>query len=236
VGDRCTLWAEGTVIQAAVFGENLHLHRRIEADVGTNTIRLTDRVVNAGFLPTPHMLLYHVNLGYPLLDAGARYLAPIQDVLWAGHAQTYRAQGVGYARVPGPIDRFSEQVWQHDMAADAGGEVPVALMNDALGLGVAVVTRKDQFPCALQWQNFQSGNYTMGIEPLTHHVLGNLAARERGEMIWLNAHDHRRYDTRFEILDGPAPIAAMAARIAGIAQQPTDDYPKPSGQFPRLTP
>jgi hypothetical protein len=137
-GDTCTLWAEGIVIQSAVFGENLHLHRRIEADVGTNTIRMTDRVVNAGFLPTPHMLLYHVNLGYPLLDEGARYLAPIKDVLWAGHdGANYRAQGVGYAQVPPPMDRFSEQVWQHDMAADAVGEVPVALVNDALALGIS---------------------------------------------------------------------------------------------------
>ena len=235
-GDTCTLWAEGMVIQAAVFGENLHLHRRIEADVGGNTIRLTDRVVNAGFLPTPHMLLYHVNLGFPLLDAGARYVAPIRDVIWAGHAgPAYRAQGVGYATVPPPIARFSEQVWQHDMTADAGGEVPVALMNDGLGLGLAVVTRKDQFPCALQWQNFQAGHYTMGIEPLTHHVLGNLAARDRGEMIWLGPQEMRRYDTQFRILDGAAPIAAMSARIAAIAAQPTDAYPTPSGNFPSLS-
>ena len=48
-GDRCILWAEGVVIQAAVFGEVLHLHRRIEADLGGNEVRLTDRVVNAGF-------------------------------------------------------------------------------------------------------------------------------------------------------------------------------------------
>jgi Domain of unknown function (DUF4432) len=236
-GDRCTLWAEGVVVQAAVFGEALHLHRRIESDVGSDTIRLTDRVVNAGFLPTPHMLLYHVNLGYPLLDHGARYVAPIRDVIWAGHAGTdYRAQGVGYARVPAPINRFSEQVWQHDMAADPSGEVPVALMNGALGLGLAVITRKDQFPCALQWQNFQSGNYTMGIEPLTHHVLGDLAARERGEMIWLAAQDSRQYDTRFEVLVGAAQIAAMTTRIAAIARQPTDDYPTPSGVFPALAP
>jgi hypothetical protein len=236
-GDRCTLWAEGVVVQAAVFGEALHLHRRIESDVGSDTIRLTDRVVNAGFLPTPHMLLYHVNLGYPLLDHGARYVAPIRDVIWAGHAGAdYRAQGVGYARVPAPINRFSEQVWQHDMAADPNGEVPVALMNGALGLGLAVITRKDQFPCALQWQNFQSGNYTMGIEPLTHHVLGDLAARERGEMIWLAAQDSRQYDTRFEVLVGAAQIAAMTTRIAAIARQPTDDYPTPSGVFPALAP
>ncbi|TJV03530.1 MAG: DUF4432 family protein, partial [Mesorhizobium sp.] len=33
-GDRCVLWAEGIVQQSTVFGEDLHLLRRIEADVG----------------------------------------------------------------------------------------------------------------------------------------------------------------------------------------------------------
>ena len=33
-GDRCVLWAEGIVHQATVFGEDLRLYRRIEADVG----------------------------------------------------------------------------------------------------------------------------------------------------------------------------------------------------------
>ena len=33
-GDECVLWAEGEVVQAAMFGEDLHLFRRIEARVG----------------------------------------------------------------------------------------------------------------------------------------------------------------------------------------------------------
>ncbi len=85
-GDRCFLWAEGVVQQAAVFGEDLHLIRRIEAEVGTNEIRMSDRVVNHGFYKTPHMLCYHINVGHPVLDAGSRYLAPIRDVIWAAHA------------------------------------------------------------------------------------------------------------------------------------------------------
>ena len=82
-GDRCVLWAEGVVQQSAMFGEDLYLFRRIEAEVGGREIRVSDRVVNHGFYRTPHMFFYHVNVGWPLLEEGARYLAPIRDVLWA---------------------------------------------------------------------------------------------------------------------------------------------------------
>lgn len=235
-GDRCVLWAEGIVQQSAVFGEDLHLMRRIEADVGGNEIRLSDRVVNHGFNRTPHMYFYHVNVSHPLLDEGTRYLAPIRDVVWAGHAgERYEAQEVGYRTAPAPRMGFSEQVWQHEMSADARGEVPVAVVNDRLGLGFEVVTRKDQLPCAYQWQNFQAGQYALGIEPSTHHVLGDLAARERGEMIWLEHDESRSYDAVFRVLDGAADIAAAEDRIAAIARQPEQDYPSPSGNFPGLT-
>jgi len=230
-GDSCTLWAEGVVQQSAVFGEDLHLIRRIEADVGGNQIRISDRVVNHGFYKTPHMLCYHINLSHPVLDAGSRYLAPIRDVVWAAHAgDDYRRQGVGYRTMPAPQLDFHEQVWQHELGADAEGRVPVALVNDRIGLGFEVTTRKDQFPCQYEWQNFQAGQYALGIEPSTHHVLGNQAARDRGEMIWLQHGEEKRYDTMFRVLDGAAEIAAAEARIGAIAAQPDADYPAPSGR------
>jgi hypothetical protein len=230
-GDRCLLWAEGVVQQSTVFGEDLHLIRRIEAEVGDNEIRISDRVVNHGFYRTPHMFFYHVNVGYPLLDVGSRYLAPITDVVWASHVDDYEGQGVGYQAFCGPKVGFREQVWEHETAADVAGEVPVAVVNDRLGLGFEVITRKDQLPCLYEWQHFQAGQYTFGIEPSTHHVLGNNFARERGEMIWLEHGDLRQYDTTFRVLDGAADIASAEKRIRGVAVQPDDDYPRPSGNF-----
>lgn len=219
-------------MQSAVFGENLHLIRRVEADVGGSDIRISDRVINQGFRPTPHMFFYHVNVGYPLLDLGSRYVAPIRDVVWAAHAgDGYRAQGVGYNTIPAPMERFVEQVWQHKLATSTADECPVALINDGLGLGLEVCTKKSQLPCLYQWQNFQAGEYAFGIEPSTHHIKGNLFARERGEMIWLEHGDERHYDLRLSILDGADSLGIAEQRIVAIAKQPTEAYPAVSGNF-----
>ena len=48
----------------------------MEVDVGGSALRISDKVVNVGFDPTSHMLLYHVNIGYPVLDEGARLVIP----------------------------------------------------------------------------------------------------------------------------------------------------------------
>jgi hypothetical protein len=234
-GDRCFLWCEGTVIQATVFGEDLHLTRRIEIEVGTNVIHMHDEVANRGFYRTPHMYMYHINVGHPLVDEGSRYVAPIADVVWAGHAgEAYRRQGVGYRRFPGPQRDFLEQVWEHELTGDAQGSTRVMVANDRLGLGFQVVTRKDQFPCVLEWQNFQAGQYTLGIEPATHHILGAAYAREQGETIWLEAGASRRYDTSLHILDGADEIARAEADIRAIGPQPDEDYPEPSFNYKPL--
>lgn len=229
-GEDCYLWCEGITTQGTVFGEHLELVRRIEIKAGTNEIRLHDRVVNRGFYRTPHMYCYHINVGHPVLAEGSRYLAPIRDVVWAAHAgENYLKQNVGYRLMPAPQMRFHEQVWQHEMRADGDGEVPVALVNDRLGIGFEVVTRKDQFPCMYEWQNFQAGQYALGIEPSTNHVQGHGAARERGELIWLEHGEERRYDTTMRVLPDLAAIAASERRISAVAVQPDDDYPQPSG-------
>jgi hypothetical protein len=235
-GDECILWAEGVVQQSTVFGEDLHLIRRIEATVGGDDIRLHDRVVNHGFYRTPHMYCYHINVGHPVLAEGSRYVAPIRDVVWAAHAgEDYRKQGVGYRTLPAPKMNFHEQVWQHEMAADADGRVNVALVNEALGFGFEVQTRKSQFPAMYEWQNLQAGHYALGIEPSTNHVMGKDFARERDELIWLEHGDERRYDSVFRILPDAAAVSDAVSRITAVAAQPDEDYPEPSGVFPPIT-
>jgi hypothetical protein len=94
-----------------------------------------------------------------------------------------------------------------------------------------VETRKAQFPCQFEWQNLQAGQYALGIEPSTNHVLGKQFAKGRGELIWLEHNEERRYDTTLGVLPDAAAIAGVEGRIRGICGQPDEDYPKPSGVY-----
>jgi hypothetical protein len=237
-GDDCLLWCEGIVTQATVFGENLQLLRRIEARVGESSLTIRDRVINHGFYRTPHMFLYHINVGYPVLDEGSEYVAPIRKVIWAAHAAQLRKQNAGYRIQPGPMASFTEQVYEHAMACDGEGKVPVGLVNRTFGggrgLGFAIETDVGEFPCHFQWQNFQEGLYAHAIEPSTHHVLGRAGAKERGEMIWLEQGEERRYTTRFTVLEDNEQIERFTARVHAIATQPQENFVAPSGEFAAL--
>ena len=53
-------------------------------------------------------------------------------------------------------------------------------------------------------------------------------------MIWLQHGETRAYDAVFRVLDGKDAIADAEGRISAIARQPEQDYPQPSGDFPKL--
>lgn len=237
-GNDCTLWCEGTVVQATVFGENLHLVRRIEAKVGESAFTLHDRVVNRGFSRTPHMLLYHINLGYPLLDEGSQYIAPIRRTVWASHLDRLKFQNVGYLTQPGPIKNFREQVFEHELAPDEKGKLTAGLVNRAFGggrgLGFIIEVDRKEFPCHFEWQNYQEGMYAIGIEPSTNHAWGRDFAKQRNELRWLEHGDEFRYTTLFKVLEDNQQIDRFMGRVKSIHAPPTSEYPVIEKEMERL--
>ncbi|HST38973.1 MAG TPA: aldose 1-epimerase family protein [Conexibacter sp.] len=207
-----TLWAEGEIVQTAVFGERLVLRRRVEARVGERSLRISDTVANEGYAPAEQMLLYHVNAGWPLLDAGAELLVPARSVraLHAGGATD------GYTTMLAPQPGWSEQVFEHDNAAEADGRVPVALVNRARGFGLYELYRRDQFPYHWTWRMLGESTYVLGIEPATDTADGRAAARERGELTVLAPGEARDYELELGALDGAQEIDAFAARVAAL--------------------
>jgi hypothetical protein len=202
-GDRCVLWAEGEIRQAAIFAEHLRLTRRIEADLGGTEIRLTDTVRNAGFDDTPHMFLYHINVGWPLLEEGARFEAPIAETVW--QSDSVAQQGASHLVLGPPRPAFEEQVYQHTLTADAHHLVRTALVNDRLGLAFELDYDQRQFPVFFQWLHLREGAYAFGFEPSTNAVGGELAARENGTLTWLKAGESRTYSTVMRIRDLGTP-------------------------------
>ncbi|MEO3754142.1 aldose 1-epimerase family protein [Streptomyces sp. B6B3] len=194
---RCVLWAEGEVRQAAIFGEHLRLTRRIEADLGGTEIRLIDTVRNAGFDPTPHMYLYHVNVGWPFLDEGARYEVPVERTLW--QSDSVAEQGVSHVEMPAPQPGFVEQVYEHRVVADPDGRARPRLVNERLGVFFELEYDTREFPAFFQWLHLREGAYAVGFEPSTHHVEGELAARRDGTMTFLEPGEERRYHTTFRV-------------------------------------
>jgi hypothetical protein len=216
VDDTCVLWAEGEVLQAAVFGEHLLLHRRIETHMGASWLRIHDRVQNVGHNRTPHMYLYHCNVGYPVVDDGAQIVVPARST-WS----TYRAAIDDYRRLTAPVPGIAESCYEHEMVADEDGWVECGVVNDALGLGVYQRYRIDQLPRHQAWRMLGEDTYAVALEPTTNRDAGRWDARQRGELIELDAGETRYYDLEMGVLDGPAALDALRANAESLVPAST---------------
>ncbi len=215
-GDDCVLWAEGTVRQAAVYGEALELHRRIEARLGESRFTISDEVTNIGFDPTSHMYLYHVNVGWPVVDAGSEYIIPAPEGVPVAE---YPARD--YRKITGPNQAFPEECYEHDTIPEADGRVPVAVVNRAAGLGTYQLYRKDQFPFHTMWRMLGEGTYGVAMEPTTNRDAGRFDAKERGELAFLQPGESRSYELEVGALDGVVAIDAFASRVEKLIASAT---------------
>jgi hypothetical protein len=211
-GDECVLWAEGEVVQSAVFGEQLALHRRIEAKVGESCFVLRDRVTNAGHTPASHMFLYHCNVGFPVVDEGAELLVPSRATTTG-----YGVAVEGYQTMSAPVQGATEACFEHQLIAEPGGTVPVALVNRAQALGAYQVFRISQLPHHTVWRMMGEGTYALALEPSTNRDAGRQDARERGELQWLEPGAERRYVLEIGALPGAAAISEFEARVSRLS-------------------
>jgi len=213
-GDECVLWAEGEVLQSAVFGESLLLRRRVEARVGACALEIHDVVENVGHTPSSHMFLYHCNVGFPVVDESAELLVPSRRT-----TTDYGVPIEGYQTLSAPLRGATEACFEHELIAEPDGTVPAALVNRARVLGVYQVFRIAQLPHHTVWRMMGEGTYALALEPSTNRDAGRRDARQRGELQWLEPGEARRYDLEIGALAGETPIAEFAARVSRLAAQ-----------------
>ncbi len=213
----CTLWAEGEVTQAAMYGEKLVLHRRIETRLGAQTLRLHDTVTNVGWRPTPHMLLYHMNFGFPVVDEGSAVHLP----------GVVRAVGDAppdaWPALAAPTGGAVERVYAYTPEADADGWVTASILNRRRHIGVSVRHRPDQLPHPFMWQQLAEGEYVVALEPSTNRVEGRHDARTRGELITLAPQEGRAYDLELTALTSTEDLEGAPRRPPGTT------VPSPTG-------
>jgi hypothetical protein len=211
-GDDCVLWAEGEVTQATLFGEQLQLTRRVEADLGGTAVRISDTVTNTGPTACPHMMLYHCNVGFPVVDDGAELVYPAG----AGRCVS-AASSPGYATLTGPRADFVEECYEHDMQPGPDGYASAAVVNRAAGLGVFQRYQPAALPHHITWRQLGTGSYVVAMEPSTNRDAGRFDARARGELGHLPPGGTRRYSLEVGALVGPAAIDAFTAGALAAA-------------------
>ena len=215
VNDVPVLTISGKIREARLFGENLILTRRITCTYGENKIILRNTIENCGFKKEVLMLLFHFNLGYPLLDGDAIIVTPAGIVIPRDMEAVKGEDTFNQCQLPTPD--YAEQVFYHHLSGDKNGDTCVALINKKLELGAAIHFNKNQLFNFTQWKQMGEGEYVMGLEPCNCYVGGRMDPRNSEVLEYLEPGEIRNFDLIIELLNGNEEIDTLIKKISDLA-------------------
>ncbi len=191
-GDAILIHAD--VYDEHIFSHKLHLHRTYLCSTTENTLVIRDTVTNRGDSPYPVEVLYHMNMGYPLLCEDSELYIPSQAV---APRNSHSAEGLDrwmYAEKPTP--GFEEQCYYHRF----DGKGLAAIYSPLLGTGLAITFDGAYLPYFTQWKMMGQRDYVMGLEPGNCHPDGRAKMRQDGTLTMLPAGGSVQYEVTLTML------------------------------------
>ncbi len=163
---------------AALFSHKLILEREYIAPIGKNEIKICDKVKNIGFEESPYMILYHFNIGYPLLSEKSTVKLSHKGIT---PRNARAADGIENSLIiEKPQNRFEEQCYYYDMT-DGKAEI----YNPDLKFGLSLNYDIKELPFFTEWKMMGSGEYVLGLEPGNCTPDGRNVMREKNLLCYL---------------------------------------------------
>lgn len=194
----------GCVAETRFLVHDLRLHTAITVRVDRPGVAWTDRVQNHSDRPTTMQMLYHVNMGPPLLGAGAECLADVEEL--APRDAAAAADVATWNRYQAPQPGRGEQVhFMKVRAADDGRAAAILVAPDG-SHGARLSWRAAELPCFTLWKN-QGGladGYVTGLEPGTNYPNPRSVEEAQGRVVPLEPQASVTFDVAIDLIDAAA--------------------------------
>lgn len=181
------LIVEADMVDGEIFANKLSLHRTYRFSLTENTLVLEDTVENNGSTAAPMMILYHINMGHPLLSEEAEIVIPSVKVT---PRNEHAAEGIAeHLDMPAPQAGFEEQCYYHEFE----GEGKAGIYNPAIGVGLSMAFDTAELNRFCQWKMAGEHDYVMGLEPGNCTPDGRDVLRKRGELQFIAPGETRTF-------------------------------------------
>lgn len=211
-----TLDVIGKVNETRFLIRNLELTVAYRFSVNSPIIEVTDTVTNKSSKSTTIQMLYHINQGQPLLEAGSTVsgafseLAPRND-----HAASAIDKWHEYE---GPHTGFEEQVYFAKPIANPKGWSTVMLQNSRKTQGVAIRFDTRTLPFFNLWKNTAAveDGYVTGLEPATGFPNPRSFEEAQARVVELAGGQSRTFRLHIEPLSTPEQVSATEKEISEL--------------------
>lgn len=180
---------------AALFAHKLILEREYVCPIEENVIYMTDKIKNIGSEESPVELLYHCNIGYPLLSENAKVIIPSEEVIPRNeHAKTGLDKCIVMET---PQKGYVEMCYYHKMS----GTPTVSIYNDEINKGLNIFYDTKELKYFTEWKMMGEYDYVLGLEPGNCLPDGRDVMREKGILEFIKPGEEKVYHLKFEFIE-----------------------------------
>ena len=228
--DRRQLTLRGVVEETRFHFQSLMLTTSLTTAFDSTEFAWTDEVKNIGGREATLQMLYHFNVGQPLLVPGSRLTAPVSIVAPLAHAAT-RSGIDNWNTMPPAMPGSKEQVFCCKLLADDGGDTRVLLSRLANREAVSLRFNIGSLPALTVWRNTPAevDGYVLGIEPGTNFPNPHSFEKQHGRVVSLAPGEVWQAKVVVAWATDPAAIAReeeMIRAIQGDRKTTVHDRPR----------
>ena len=179
-----------------IFAQKLRLSREIVVSTLENEFELSDTITNMGDKEEPIMILYHMNMGYPLLDEDSVVMIPSVKVIARNE---HSAEDIeNWMHMQKPTLGYVERCYYHKFASKNG---TASIYQPKLNIGLKMEFNTTDLDAFTEWKMMGIRDYVLGLEPGNCYPDGRKAMRENGMLKFLKPGESKEYRICFK-LDG----------------------------------
>jgi len=206
----------GKVREVKHGSEKVELSRKITTIMDEPKIIIEDKIKNIGSIKSPLMILYHFNIGYPIIDGTSELIEPESNVF--AKDDISKKGFANYKNFAPPTQNYENELYFHEIKPDSNGYANIAIINekfnDGEGIGIWLKYKKDTLPCLTQWKLLRKGGeYVCGLEPGNNFVTSKEDARRDGTLSYLLPEEEKIFKLEFCILKNNTDIKKLKAEI-----------------------
>ena len=191
--DDQKLYIHAGINDSGIFTRKLYMKRTIAVSKTENIFTVTDTVENRGDTESPVMLMYHMNLGYPLLSENAVVDIPSASVEPRNEHAAKDLETCRRMRKPTP--GFEEQCYYHRFE----GEGRASVYNPDIGKELIIRFDPSSLDHFTQWKMMGYRDYVLGLEPGNCHPDGRDVMRRQGRLKFLQPGQTVTYQVSVEL-------------------------------------
>ena len=209
----------GEMVESRLFFKRLRLRSRIRFHAGSDDVELLDDVTNDLTIPASMQLLYHINLGTPVLTEGAVMEAAIEslapkDALSAGEIESWNQVGP-------PQEGFSERVYFARLQADENNVTTTMLRSADQATAMAVSYNVSGLPKFIFWKNTAAipDGYVVGMEPATNYPNTRQFEKDQGRVVEIAGGQTKSFRVTLHPLTTQERVAEFGQKIDKLREE-----------------